>query len=72
MKEGVYFKGLIDSTYKHTVPVGHIVKNKKVYEKPNVVLFFQDQIETIRRFDTYKEAKEYAFELTNNRKWLLN
>lgn len=46
------------------------ILNKRVYDKPCVVIFTADGKSTIKWFDDYTSAVNFYKELTNENKWL--
>jgi len=68
-KEGFY-NWLNDGYIGMTAPKNHVIIDGKLYEKPEVVLCFQADYKKTIIFDTYQEAKDFAVNLTNDRKWL--
>lgn len=70
IKEGVYVRYL---GYRGMeIPDNHILKDGAILIKPCVELCFSNKEETIRYFETYKEAIAFANELTSGKNWLLN
>lgn len=68
-KEGIYTSWL-DEYYGFKVPENHILKNETVYEIPEVVLTYNDNITKRYYFNTFEEAKQFANQLTSNGRWL--
>lgn len=70
-KEGVYLD-MIELSYIGEMPETHILKNGLIYELPEVVMYFQNDIETKKYFDSLEEAQAFAESITQGKNWLLN
>jgi len=68
-KEGFY-RWPYDEYVGKEASKNHLIKDGKLYEKPEVVLEFQGNNSKKYIFETYQEAKDFASTLTNDRKWL--
>jgi len=68
-KEGFY-NWIYHSQIGMEAPKNHIIKDNQMFEKPKVVLGFQGNNTKKYFFDTYDEAKTFASNLTNDRKWI--
>lgn len=66
--EGVY--GFLNGFIGLEAPENHIIKDCTIYKKPSVCLHYQADHSKTYYFDTYQEAKNFASELTNDRKWI--
>lgn len=66
---GIYHK-IFDYPLGNDVPVGHVLIDKVVYEKPAVKLCFQGGVKLTKVFDSYEEAKSFANIITQGRHWL--
>lgn len=68
-KEGFY-QWLNDNYIGTEAPRNHFIKDGKLYEKPEVVLCFQDENKKTYYFDSDEDAERFARDLTNDRKWI--
>jgi hypothetical protein len=54
-------------------PINYIIKDNELYEKPEVILHYQEGFYKKYYFESYDEAKKYVNNLipdfTNGRKW---
>ena len=51
-------------------PENHVIINDVMFEKPEVVLYFQDGHKKTFYFNSLEDAKRFASNLTNDRKWI--
>lgn len=51
-------------------PKNHVIINDVMFEKPDVVLCFQDDHKKTLYFNSLEDAKRFASDLTNDRKWI--
>ncbi len=70
-KEGVHLV-IVDIEYIKDVPKNHTLTNGVIYENPEVVMYFQGGVETIKYFDNLDKAQAFAEELTKGKNWLLS
>ena len=54
-KAGIY--NIFDSEVE--LPKEYIIKDNIVYEKPSVILFFEDNIKYEKHFETYEDALKF-------------
>lgn len=71
-KEGIYDDCIKYEYLGFKIPEGHILKDKVLYEKPEVLMTFVSGYKTVKIFDTLEEAKTFAEEITKGKNWLLN
>ena len=69
-REEGFYNWIHDNYVGKESPKNHLIIDGKLYEKPEVVLEFQGNNSKKYIFDTYDEAKNFASNLTNDRKWL--
>ena len=68
-REGFY-EWPFDEFIGTETPKNYIFKNGVLYDKPEVVLVFQEGYKKRYIFDTYEEANNFAKDLTNTRNWI--
>lgn len=68
-KEGFY-EWVWDEFVGVDVPKNHFMKDGVLYEKPEVVLCYQNDYTKTYYFDTYLEAQTFASNLTNDKKYI--
>lgn len=67
-KEGFYEK-IWDEYLGLEVPKNHTLKNGIVYEKPEVILHYQDSHSKVYYFNSFDEAQKFADDITALGKW---
>ncbi|MHB8871065.1 MAG: hypothetical protein ACYC5G_01235 [Candidatus Doudnabacteria bacterium] len=68
-KEGFYY--WLDGSYLGMeAPKNHFIKEGKMYEKPEVVLCFENDYQKTYYFDSLELAETFARDLTNARNWI--
>jgi hypothetical protein len=65
VRKAGYYDWMWGEWHGTEIPDNHQVINGELYEKPEVILHFQDDHRIIYFFDTYEQAVEYAKEITN-------
>ena len=68
-KEGFY-RWPFDEYVGMNAPKDHVIIGNEMFEKPEVILEYQSNHFKKYVFDTYEEAKKFANDLTNDRKWI--
>lgn len=66
-REGFY--GIFDSYIGRYPPDNHIFKDGKVLEKPELVIYYQNNHARSFSFDSYEELLKYRDKITNQGNW---
>ena len=69
-KEGTYSTFFSREFICHGVPNNHILIDGVLYEKPEVVLFFEDGHKKVYYFDNYNDAIKFRDNLTSEKNWI--
>lgn len=67
-KEGFY-ENLYGGYMGLKIPNNHTFKNGIVYEKPEVILHYQDSHSKVYYFNSFDEAQKFADDITSLGKW---
>lgn len=55
---------------KNKLPENHFIKDGKIYENPEVTLYYQDGIRKTYIFETFEAAKKFSDDITNSKNWI--
>lgn len=68
-KEGIYEEVWGSNYLGLEVPKNHILKDGKIYENPEVILYFQNNHSKVYYFNSFDEAKKFADKITAQGRW---
>jgi len=70
IREKGFYTCIYDSYIGTQAPENHVIIDNIMFEKPGVVLSFQDGHKKTFYFNSLEDAEAFARNLTNDRKWI--